>query len=415
MLLTMGGYYGTLAAARCLGRQGIRIVLADERRLTPTGFSKFTRHYVRAPGLADLDVFKKWILEYGERNPGLVLYPTSDDLAWILATDQAALRKHYRLFQSPETAIYGLLNKHRLYTTAREFGLQTPQTHFPTSAVELNQLAREVTYPVIVKPRTQIGMTVNVKGLICNSADELIASVRLIMREFPYRPEMLAYDPSLAWPMVQQFHPEAASDTYSLTGFRYVDGAMVVRGAKKVLQRPIRVGIGMAFESRPIQEDLRDKVQHLLQHLGYAGVFEAEFIHLREKNQYLLMDFNPRFYGQMGFDIRRELPLPLLAFAAAQGDEEQVKALMARASNWDHAAVHKYRYGWMLNLVLTTQWLGRKVNRATRNRWLKWSRDAHAYDSVFDREDQKPFLIEIICALMEFIRHPRSSFRTYFR
>ena len=415
MLLTMGAYYGTLAAARCLGRQGICVVLADDRKLTATGFSRFIRRFVRAPSVDDPETFRRWMLEYGEKNPGLVLYPTSDELAWIIATEQTALRKHYKLFQSPESAVYGLLNKQRLYSSAREFGLQAPLTHFPSSTAELDQLAREVTYPVIVKPRTQIGMRINVKGLICNDARELKENVALVMQRFPYKPEMLAYDPTVRWPMVQQFHPEAASDTYSLTGFRHHDGKMVVRGAKKVLQRPIRVGVGMAFESRPIQEHLRDNVQRLLQSIGYAGVFEAEFIHLRDRNEYLLMDFNPRFYGQMGFDAKRGLPLPLLVFAAANGDEAQVQALMARASDWDHQAVHKYRYGWMLNVVLTTQWLGRKLTRGTRARWLQWSRHGRVYDSVFDSEDRKPYLIEIVCALLDFMKHPRSSFRTYFR
>jgi hypothetical protein len=235
------------------------------------------------------------------------------------------------------------------------------------------------------------------------------------MNHFPFKPEMLAYDTSLRWPMVQQFHPEAATATYSLAGFITKGGdAIAVRGAQKVLQRPLKVGVGMAFESRPIQHELKEKILRLANDLGYFGVFEAEFIHLKESNRYLLMDFNPRFYGQMGFEMQRGLPLTQLVYAAARGDEDQVKTLIKTAEHWDHDEIHKYRFGWMLHVVLTTQWLGRKLGYQVRQSWLTWAREGRVYDPVFDEDDTKPYYVDILRSILDFARHPRSSFRNYF-
>jgi hypothetical protein len=41
---------------------------------------------------------------------------------------------------------------------------------------------------------------------------------------------------------------------------------------------------------------------------GYVGVFEAAFI--RASTDPRLIDFNPRFFGQMRFDVVRGLPAP---------------------------------------------------------------------------------------------------------
>ena len=47
-------------------------------------------------------------------------------------------------------------------------------------------------------------------------------------------------------------------------------------------------------------------VARLCRGLGYFGAFEVEF--LREGERRMVIDFNPRFYGQMAFDVKRGLP-----------------------------------------------------------------------------------------------------------
>jgi NAD(P)-dependent dehydrogenase (short-subunit alcohol dehydrogenase family) len=44
-----------------------------------------------------------------------------------------------------------------------------------------------------------------------------------------------------------------------------------------------------------------------------------------------LIDVNPRFYSQMGFDIARGLPLPMLVWHAARGEDDRVEAELERA------------------------------------------------------------------------------------
>lgn len=416
ILLTMGSYYGTLAAARSLGRAGVPVVLADADPIAPTRFSRYVQEVIKPPKLSDMDAYGQWLVNYGEKRPGLVLYPTSDDLVWIIAKYQKDLKKNYLIYQPSEEAMYGLLNKKSLYHSARELGLDIPNTFFPESYEELEELSNNCQYPVLVKPRTQMGMSVNVKGLIARSPAELRFQVEQFLNRFTYRKELLAYDPSVRWPMVQTFHPEARTETYSLAGF-ITEGArmMAVRGAQKILQHPMSVGVGLAFEGRKVHAELQEKVRKIAEKFGYFGAFEVEFIYLAQSHRYLLMDFNPRFYNQMGFEIFRGLPIPELVYAASLGDQGRLNGLFQLAEGGQTNLLHKWRFHRRFKLFMTTQWLGKKFPKATWKNWLRWAADPYAYDPIEDPLDPLPLLAERLRMFLQMVKHPRSTFRYYFK
>src|ERR1700737_3008599 len=99
VLLTMAGYHGTIAATRCLGAHGIDVTIADPRLVAAARWSRFARRSVFCPPAQDADRFVSWLLEFGARSPGHVLYPTSDDLAWLCALHRDELAKNFRLYQ----------------------------------------------------------------------------------------------------------------------------------------------------------------------------------------------------------------------------------------------------------------------------------------------------------------------------
>jgi hypothetical protein len=82
-----------------------------------------------------------------------------------------------------------------------------------------------------------------------------------------------------------------------------------MRAARKALPWPRRLGLGLCYEHAEVDPDAASKGLALCRRIGYHGAFEAELI--RRAGGLLLIDFNPRFYGQMSFDIARGSPLPL--------------------------------------------------------------------------------------------------------
>ena len=91
VLLTCGDHLGTLAAARDLGRMGVHVLLADADADSLTARSRYVDRQFTVPGL---DRPREWLaalLEFGRREPGHVLLPTSDDVCWLLDAHRARL------------------------------------------------------------------------------------------------------------------------------------------------------------------------------------------------------------------------------------------------------------------------------------------------------------------------------------
>src|SRR6476469_3880897 len=100
-LLTTPEDIGTLAAARCLDAHGVRVVVASSGVLGPARWSRAVARVVRSPSLVEPDAVLAWLLEFGAREPGTVLHPTSDELAWLVARNEPALARVFRLYTAP--------------------------------------------------------------------------------------------------------------------------------------------------------------------------------------------------------------------------------------------------------------------------------------------------------------------------
>ncbi|HEY9763793.1 MAG TPA: hypothetical protein V6D07_14775 [Trichocoleus sp.] len=406
---------GTLAAARDLGKHGIPVVLADSDRHCLTATSRYISQFIEAPSLENLSDFLRWLIDFGRQNPGYILYPTSDDMCWLIASHQNTLREFFYLFQPSEESTYTLLNKEKLFYTCRSLGIDCPETWVPSHQETLRSLADTIDYPVLIKPKTQAGMKTNWKGSLCKSREELLATFELSKKRFSYKQEILEYDPALTNLMVQEFYSEAAEHIYSLAGFFDSESnTYVLRASEKVLQQPIRIGVGLCFESREIHERPARQLRELLECIGYKGAFEAEFIHLKDQDRFLLIDINPRFYGQMGFEIARGLPLAQLCYLAATGEKQEVEKIANSSLLWDHTVLWKHRILWMLVLFVTTIWLGGHMSRSRRHFWIKWAQTGNCYDPIYATDDPRPAWAYLWKQLLRSFRHPRSSFYQYF-
>jgi hypothetical protein len=258
-------------------------------------------------------------------------------------------------------------------------------------------------------------MTVHVKGLVAHNHEELLQAFKTYRTRFPYQPELRDYDPSIAMPMCQEFFKEAAKSIYSVSGFISKDGTLsAFRSSVKILQRPIKIGVGIGFEGRAVNQEVRESILRLAHEVGYFGVFEAEFLADPVSGKHCIIDFNPRFYGQMAFEISRQLPLAQLVYASALGDSETVEKLIANAQKWDESIPVKGAMRRPLSLLVTTQWLGGRMSRLTRRNWLKWAKEGVIFDLLDDPLDPKPSQVESRSILKGFLRHPRGSFRAYF-
>lgn len=413
VLLLGADYYGTLAAARAFGRAGVEVTMADEGRSGRALFSRHVTGKLTHPPLSRPRELVDWLVDWGTKNPGTLLYPPNDHLAWLFAAEQDRLSAAFAMYSPGEHAVMTLLDKKRLHEACAEVGIEVPVTLALAEREPAPAGARAVPFPVLLKPRTQVYLTSGIKGFIAHDHAELDAELARFRALVAFDPVLVARHPDVGEPMLQEYLTAAETSIFSVSGFVDEAGEIVARAAMKVLQRPRKVGIGLCFESRAIEPPLVDKLAALCKEVGYHGAFESEFI--AEGERRLLIDFNPRFYSQMGFDIARGISLPMLVYHAARGEHARLREELARARAWQPRGGEAYCHKTMLDLVLGLQGLSGQMSREEVSRWRAWY-ERHATtatDAVRDPDDRLPAVVDAARWAAHFARHPRSFVRSF--
>jgi hypothetical protein len=170
--------------------------------------------------------------------------------------------------------------------------------------------------------------------------------------------------------------------------------------------------IGLIFEEAPVRQALVGPLLALFKKVGYHGVFEVEYLEAGE--QRLLIDANPRFYGEMAFEVARGLPLPLLSYLDAVGDRPALAAAMAEARQaLSRGGGRVYRHWIQLRIYLLLLRAVGRMSGEECGRWNRWlaERKDRTIDAVNDGRDPWPSVVDAVTALFHSLRHPRSTWR----
>jgi predicted ATP-grasp superfamily ATP-dependent carboligase len=403
-LALMPTYGGTLAAVRALGARGIPVTVAGQGWLAPARWSRYATRWLSCPAVSDKERLLEWLLAFGRQEQRHVLYAPSDDLAFLFSAHLPELEKHFYLYQPSITTMVDVLDKRRLLEACRSVGVEGVPTWFPDNEADVARIGREATFPLLLKVRTQVRQVQQNKGIVVDDAAGLLPAYRHFMANHRYLPGLEPYFGDVSRPMVQQYLPRAAERVYSLTGFVDRSGALsATRAAVKVFQRTRPVGLGLCFESAPVDPNLAAGVLRLCRALGHFGVFEVEF--LRDGDRAMVIDMNPRFYGQMGFETARGLPLALSVYHAAIGDTEALRDCLASAEQvTDGATIYAHRF--VFQTLLAVQRASRSMSNGEYVRWRDWYRaNRHkAADASADPVDWAPGLVHAAAELLPGLR-----------
>jgi D-aspartate ligase len=413
VLLASATSGGTIAAVRDLGMRGFDVGVVSSYYLGAAAWSRHTARVYRAPAESQYQEFLEHVLAIGAADPGRILLPTSDETAWMYSQNASLLERNFRLYQPPIHCLRRILDKRLLSDAAIRAGLNVLPSWDPQDIDDLVALAPTLPYPILIKPRTHVHRLRNDKGVVVSSAPELIDQYQLfIARE--HVPAVTK--PALSegnQPILQKFVRVGVEGVCSITGFIDRSGELLVtRAATKVFQRSQPVGVGVCFEALPSDPALSDAARRLCRELEYFGIFEIEF--LRFDDQWAVIDFNPRLYNQLGLDIHRGMPLPLLACLDASGEAASLRQAVAKAqAENDERTVFCDRF--TLRAILLAQTLTGRISSKNRTHWREWMRQhaAHSVDCAVEQGDRIPGIVhglsEIYLGLKSFPRFMRST------
>ena len=415
VLLATASSGGTIAAVRHLSKNGFDIGVLSSHRLSAAAWSNRTTRVYSVPSESESQRFLERLFAIGANDPGQILLPTSDETAWLYTMNAAELGKYFRLVQPSTAVLLNILDKKLFADAAVKAGLVVLPSWDPRNLDDVVALAPTLPYPILIKPRTHVHRLRNDKGVVVHSALELINQYRRFVDREQARgaDNALLHDANL--PILQKFVRVGDEGVHSITGFIDQTGELfVTRAATKVFQRSQPVGVGVCFESLPTAPALSNAVRRLCRELGYFGIFEVEFLWF--DGHWAVIDFNPRLFNQVGMDIRRNMPLPLLACLQAAGETTSLRDAVAKAqANDDEQAVFCDRF--TLRAILLAQTMTARISPVDRAYWRAWAKRhaAHAVDFVADDSDPIPGLIhtfsEIYLGLKSLPRFMRSPVR----
>ncbi len=299
-----------LAVARSLGRRGVPVIALDR---DPKGYalaSKYATVTALCPNvLEDEEGFIRYLLDLGAMldRPG-ILYPTNDE--WVLAVNRhrERLGRSFIIPFSGPDIVEPVLDKARLYGTARELGIPIPRT-WDLGREDLARVSAALPYPCIVKPTEQRSFydVFGDKAWRIGSPAEFRA----------------ALDRAAGHPLVaQEIVGQGLTDFYSVCSYIGNDGeAHGTFVGRKLEQYPPDFGTGCLVAAEGPAAIAERGVQ-ILKAFGYRGISEVEFIYDARDGEHKLLDVNTRVWKWIGLPIAAGVDLPWLAYADATGVPE---------------------------------------------------------------------------------------------
>jgi predicted ATP-grasp superfamily ATP-dependent carboligase len=396
VLLATAGSGGTIAAVRELGKKRHSVAVIASRAFSASSWSNFATRSYLAPQEKESQLFLERLLAIGASDPGQILLPTSDETTWLYTVHADELKTFFRLYQPSIETIRRILDKDLLGESSLKAGISILPSWSPSGINDVVELAESLPYPILIKPRTHVHRIRDDKGVVVYSARELIDQYQKVINRESFRSADSSPISTPVLPLLQQFVEVRHEGVISVTGFIDPSAELfVTRCSTKIFQRLGPVGVGTCFESLPPIPSLSESVRRLCMELRYFGIFEAEFI--RFNNDWALIDFNPRLFNQIAMDVRRGMPLPLMACLGAAGQTSELRDAVAHAQIAEDLPT-VFCDSFTLRAILLAKTLSFRSSPEERTHWRDWRRKhaAHIVDFAFDRRDPMPGLIHAL-------------------
>jgi D-aspartate ligase len=303
----------TLAFANSLGRRGVPL------HVYGAGAGRWSRYCARrrpCPPVEDAERFLPWLRERVRSGEITRVAPTTDLIAYYTSCLRDEFPTDVKRAIAPLEEVERALIKSRFSEACEAIGQGVPLTRNPMSLEAAVEAAHELGYPLILKPKSHLGVGASERG-------------HLIQDEAELRRRFAAYDPApgqqslterypeLRWPLLQRYVPSARRLVYSVSGIKDPDlGIVAASLSYKREQWPPDMGTSTVQISSADQEILAAGLR-TVDGLVTRGIFELEL--LTDAAGLLAIDLNPRAFGFINLDIALGNDLPWLWLQSTLG------------------------------------------------------------------------------------------------
>jgi predicted ATP-grasp superfamily ATP-dependent carboligase len=277
------GGNAALAAARTLGRLGVRVYYAGER--TGIGIEE-SRYWTDrfwwdfdSPRDETLQFFLRVAQSIGARP---ILLGVTDWTAMFVDEYAGRLKEYYDFPQAAPGTLEKLISKWGMFGVANELGIPTPRTWMPRTRQDVVDFIGGALFPVVVKAADPAAAHPPPKGIAGDAAELL----RMFDEAAPGDANMV----------LQEYIPGGADSVWMCNA--YLDASARCRAAYtgRKLRQVNDTGIASlaVTESNPT---VADQTRRLLEGTGYRGLAGVGYKYDPRDGRYKLLDVNARLSG----------------------------------------------------------------------------------------------------------------------
>lgn len=281
-LYILGNHIQALGVARMADRINLRVTLFSDYDASITRFSKSCHSFIKFRDEAHLyDLLNN--LSDGKEKP--VLVPTNDRWVFFLRQNYSSLSEKYYV-SVPEPDILDIcFNKRLTYQKGEKLGIPIPESYFPDSIEDLNDLSGKIAYPVIIKPAIMYSFYAKTgrKVFVCKDPDELKKNYKEVLNYIPAR-EII----------IQEFLYGGAKNLFSFGSFAVNGEPYGSFTANRIRQKPMDFGISTTYATTVVIPELDELAIKMLKGIRYTGISEVEFMYDESARKFKLLEINPR-------------------------------------------------------------------------------------------------------------------------
>lgn len=369
VLVTNGQLRKTLAVVRSLGAKGVYSIVSDETHFTPAGFSKYcSKRLVYPNPVREPEEFYGWLTRTLKKYECDQFFPMDDDTMDVAIRYQTELSEQVQILLPPFESYNKARDKGEALLVAQKAGASCPVTYFPDNLEEAANLAKDLKFPVIIKPRRSSGS----RGIrVVNSPEELITQYTALQRNYPR-------------PIIQEYLEQGTR--FDVCLLYDSDNNLKASFVQKELRHfPLEMGPSTLQES-VIYPELLEQALAIMKNLPWRGVVELEFMIDKRDGRVMFMEINPRFWNSLYLAVLAGVDFPWLLYQL--GTDEQIEGEFV------------YQTGLKCQYLLPGDILHFLANkdRMSMNPPLWAGKKHQVYDDIISKEDIGPtFGFQMAC------------------
>jgi predicted ATP-grasp superfamily ATP-dependent carboligase len=243
--------------------------------------------------------------------PRAVLMPCSDSWAVRIAALPESITERFPRCLAPVHVLERLADKGQLAEALREAKVPHPRTLLLDTAADVATIPSDALTHAFLKPRDsqRFFRRFGTKGFWVRSHHEAA------QRWQDARSEGHTM-------LFQEYIPGPPSRHYHLDGFIDSKGRMAAMFARRRLRMyPLDFGNNTLTVSVPLSEvtDARESLARLLDHVGFHGIFSAEFKYDERDSRFKLIEVNVRPWWYVAFAAQCGVDVVMMAYREALG------------------------------------------------------------------------------------------------